>query len=290
MKTIYDQVEEELKAIEQPEAVEEVVEEPVTEEEPVEEKTEEVEEPKVEEKVEEKPDHAETARLQWENRELKRQQREAAEAAQRAIEVANAEKQKTEDPEPNKAEDREEWLEWKVRQADKVIASTQEFIQKEQKQREQQALINGAIQEFQSYEQRFALKAPDYDDAAKFFQDKVKESISTLNPHLNANQIAQMAANQLLTMGSQFVNQGLDPAEAIYNIAKRQGFTKEVKQDNKPQKASLETIEKNKAKSPNGLGSAGGKSKVTIATLEKASIQDMYDFSDEEIYNAQYKS
>ena len=291
-KTIYDQVEEEIAAIE---GIEGDDAEVVTTEEPAQvdelppaEEPEKVEEPVVDPKPE--VDNEAMARMRWENSELKRQQREAQELAQRAIELQKQPKTE-EDPEPNKAEDREEWLEWKVRQADKAIDRANRFIEQQEQSTQKQKLIQGAIEEFTQYEQRFSLKAPDYDDAAKFFQSKVKESIATLQPHLSESQIAQAAANQLLQMGSTFVNQGLDPAEAIYNIAKKQGFTKVEAQttESKPAKASLETIEKNKSKSANGLGTGAGKQPVTIASLEKASVQDMYNLSDEEIYNAMYK-
>lgn len=293
MKTIYEQLEEETQALEaeQPEVVE-VVEEVIEPEETVPDDTEEPEkvDPVEEYTPEVKPDPVDFIKMRQELKAVKDQQaqiaREANEAAQRAMKV----NQQEQDPEPNKAEDREEWLEWKVRQADKAIERAQKFIEQEEKAREHNNLIQGAIQEFTGYENRFKLKAPDYDQAANHYREKVRDSIATLNPGLDAQQVDQVLARQLLQQGSTFVNQGLDPAEAIYNIAKKMGYTfqEPKKEPVKTPKPSLETVEKNKSKSANGLGAGGGKSNVTIAALEKASIADMYDMSDEEINGALY--
>jgi len=294
MKTIYDQLEEEEALLEPAEIVEEVPEEDPVIEETVEETTEEdpeVVETKVEEPVKEelKFDNEAMARMRWENSELKRQQREAQEAAQNAIRLQQ--QPVNTDPEPNKAEDREEWLDWKARQLEKDTTEIKQWKQQQQEVAQKNELIQGAIQEFQGYEANFKAQAPDYDEAAAFVRQRVTDSIALLNPNLAPAQLNQMVANQLLRMASNSVNQGINPAAAVYDMAKRQGFTKEAPKETEAKtvsKASLETVDKNKKKSANGLGGSGGKSTLTIAALEKMSVKELDAMDSEEVDSILY--
>jgi len=290
-KTIYDQLAEEEKLLENP-VIDDVVTDLEPTPEPVEDEVEDdkADEPVVDPKPADPVPDTNMAQIRYELSEMKRQAAadKATAAAQQAIQN---QPKPNDDPEPNKTEDREEWLEWKSRQLEKTVSSINEWKQTQENQRQQNELIQSAIQEFTGYEERFKAKAPDYDQAAAFYQAKVKDSIMTLNPQLNEAQVNQIMTKQLLTIGSTFANQGLDPAEAIYNIAKRQGFKApepEFKADAKQAKPSLETIEKNKKKSAHGLGGSGGKGSITPESLNGMTIKDMQSMDPDEVDRIMY--
>lgn len=280
MSTLYEQIEEEenkLKEVaEEAEAEEEELEESEEEEEPQEsieevEKKEPEPEAKEEEKEEEqKPDASAYARMRRENRELAKKLEEI-EAAQRpkAPEPANT------DPEPSKQEDYEQWLEWKDRQNERKIADIERWKENEVKAREHNTLWNGAIKEFQQYENAFQKDMPDYEQAAEHLKSRLKDSISLVSDHLSPQEVDKAVSEYILKSAAKAVSEGYNPAESLYRMSKEKfGFVN----TSKPAKPDLRKIDSNRKKSASPLQS-GGKSGSASLTAESVADMSMAEFA-----------
>lgn len=183
-------------------------------------------------------ERAEFIRLRQEAAEAKRKAREYEQELAR-IREANAAKpapqamppQKAPDPEPNKEVDYEAWVEWKLRQVESENQELRTQFQKREEQvvsreaeEHQRMVLNKAVQEITEYEDAFRQKAPDYDDAAGFLEGKIKDGIRLSNPWLSPAQVNQVYARQVLNMCGNFARAQLDPAEEIYKLAKANGY------------------------------------------------------------------
>jgi len=72
-------------------------------------------------------------------------------------------------------------------------------------------------------ENEFKSKTPDYDEASKFLIQSRNEELAELG--YEPDQVKQMIDVERLTIAAQAKAQGKNPAELVYNIAKRRGFT-----------------------------------------------------------------
>ena len=126
------------------------------------------------------------------------------------------------DPEPDKAQNYVEWLEWKDRQHERRFRETEQWRQQqEQVQRAQAekmqlaAAISPMIQEFRS-------QAQDYDQALNFARDRLARQVVTAgyNPAM-----APQAIETFETQLAQFAMAwGLNPAPLMYQAAKAWGY------------------------------------------------------------------
>jgi len=295
MKTIYEQLQEEEAAIEaivatpEEEIPDDVVDEP--QEEVVEPEVIEEEAPDPVEPVKEEPkvDNEAFARMRYENSELKRQQREAQELAQKAIE---AQKPKVEDPEPNPQDDMEAYLAWENRQIKAQLKQTQDQVANIHREKETDKIIASGVQEVARYEAMIKDTVPDYEGASAFYISGIKQQILANNPNIDPISLNKALTMSVLKTAGTFEAQGINPALAMYNMATLQGYKPKVSDqpvEQKPaQRASLETIEKNKKKSASGLGGSGGKGTLTMESLDKMSTKELAELGDEEINRIMY--
>lgn len=172
------------------------------------------------------------------------------------------------DPQPDKAEKYEEWLEWKDRQLDKRMTDIED---RESKRDEDTTAAKQVDQQQQDMAdatayvgEKLADFAREKDDALEVFnhlEEKIKDNIRFTQPGYNNKQLQQAANYQLMLMAKQLHVDGKNIAEELY---------KKGAEDFKPaktEKKSLKKIAKNKNKAGSMLGS-GGKSGGANLTLD----------------------
>lgn len=187
--------------------------------------TEESDEPKEEEP---KLDNAEYARLRREKKAMQRQLEQAQQNVQQPAQVAEQPivAQAQADPEPDRANQYPQWMEWKIRQNEDKIAKFEKAQQETEVKQKQREIEQSAIQEFQSFEADFKAIEPSYDDAAEFYTKQLGNSFKLLHPNATPNQIGDAIRSHVLYKAAQYYNAGLDPAEELFAEAQNLGFTK----------------------------------------------------------------
>lgn len=219
---------------------------------------------------EEKPDASAYARLRREKREL--QERLKAYEEQKQTKKEDVDN----DPEPNKQENYEQWLEWKDRKLEEKIARIEGKVTQSEQESEQNKLYQGAIKEFQDIEKKFKATAPDYDQAAEHLKKELTRSISLLNSELSPSQIQGVVTNHILKMAAQAAAGGLNPAEELYRMSKTTfGFVEKKEETTKP---NLKKIDANKRKSSSPLQSGGKPGSIPI-TLEAVNDMSLAEFA-----------
>lgn len=285
-KSPFELEKERLQAEAQPVEKVEVKEEPKEEV-----KAEVKQEPVVEAKPEPKVDDN-AARQRWEAAQAKKEAEEARKEAERyKKELEEAKKPKVEvsaDVEPNKAENYEAWLEWKqakiekeAKEAKELAAKATETFEAQKKKGEEVQQYNAAVEEFLTLESEFKAKTPDYEQAAKHLEKRVKDSFQTLYPQLQGKQLDQAVAAQILQWAGEYARAGQPVMESLYALNKeRFGYAPapvEAKEEPKP-KVDLKAVEANKKRSATGQY-AGGEGGAQDPTLESIGSMTIAQFS-----------
>lgn len=195
-------------------------------------------------------------------------------------------------PEPNKQENYQAWLEWKLAQNDNtaqeqrtLISQLKKIIDDRQQADRQQQIINQAFDEFNNYEESYKTKNPDYVNATQFAREQYAKSIKILYPQMTAKQIERAIEHEILKFAGGCVQKGLDPAEELYDMAiERFGYVKqdapdaaeETPKPAKPAKPNLKAISANKKRSASPLagGGQGGSIPVTSEMFENMTLGD----------------
>ncbi|MDP9195207.1 MAG: hypothetical protein M3O22_00285 [Pseudomonadota bacterium] len=294
MSTLYDQIEQEEKELEnaskeaeKPDAEKETPEVPAENGQPApeavakaEEAAEEggppVEKPEAEDKTEDRPDNAAFARLRREKSALERRLAEI-EAAKAAPTPQGPVAVKPADSVPDKAADPAAYAQWEFRQTQQRV---EEVAQKQalRDQQEQQArLYQSAVQEFTGYEGEFKKNAQDYEAVARHLRQRLGDSLHALYPNAADNQVEAAVDQQILRFASEYARQGLNPVEELYHITKEKYGYRSTEPEKK-KGPDLATIEKNKKRSASPL-SAGGQSSGARLTAEAAASMSLAEFS-----------
>jgi hypothetical protein len=234
-------------------------------------------------------DRSEVIRLRQEAAEAKRRARELE---QRQANPQQAQETKAvADPEPNKEENYEGWLEWNIRQLRGETEGYKKRFEQEDNQRAQQYQLQRAAEEIAQFEENFRQSTPDYDDAAEFMKGEIIKSIRISNPVANKQQIEQLYVRQVLNICGQFARADMDPAASMYQMAIDYGYTKaearaaaaDVTRVDKRKgeveltRSRLDAIKNNKT-AKTGLV-AGGKTGTTPLTKEAALKMSNSEFS-----------
>jgi hypothetical protein len=209
---------------------------------------------------------AKVVRLQEERNSLEqavRQEREAKKQAERTmatlldrIEAAQKEREGREsivqERIPNRDEDPAGYLAW---QQERTLAEIRELKEERQQERQltrQEQEQRTFLTEYQRQLDEFASKTPDYNDAANFLaknRDEELQALGIYDPH----QRQQMLHQDALQIGAFCMQQGRNPAQTFYELARKRGF------QGKPPAHSVE----NQGKEPNqpkSLSTIGGRS------------------------------
>jgi len=270
----------------------ELTEEP--EEELVEEVEEEVEELAEEEEKSEEPvvekepelDAAGYARLR---REAAAERRKAQELEKELLELRNAQIQQpavekpASDPKPDKATDPVGYVEWMERDLNRKLENIEQKTTRVTQVTEQENLQRAAIQEFTSFERKFASKTPDYNPVVEHFNRELSTSIKRLNRHFTDEQVAAETTRQALFIAGEFAAQGLDPAEEMYHLTKEQYGYKEPVAEVEELKPDLKKVGANRQRNA-GTGAARGvgEGALTGSTVMKMTNAEFSKLSPEQ--------
>lgn len=165
----------------------------------------------------------------------------------------------------------------------------------EKREREERAkeLKNSAIEEFIETEQEFQKETPDYKQASSHMLARMIQGAKFSTPGISNRQAQEFARDQILQIAAQAAHNGLNPAEALYNIAyEHYGYNPELykeeegsNNDKKSQREKaqretkrLEKINKNKKRSASSLA-GGGQTRSNVVTSEEAANMDLASFS-----------
>lgn len=242
------------------------------------------------------PDAAAFAKQRREMREMKAKLA-ALEAAKSAVPEAKteakAEPAPVADPEPNKNEDYQGWLEWSLRQGARDLAAlkaenaeTKNLVAEVKKKSDTSDLMTAAYQELSDIEDTYKADNADYDNAMSHAQKRFTESLKILNPNLTKKQIEDATRDEVLKVASLAMQQGQNPAEVLYDMAiERFGYVKEQPKEApkeaekvKP-KLDLAKIEANKKKSATSLGNGGQGGSVPLTKEVAANSMTLAEFS-----------
>lgn len=164
-------------------------------------------------------------------------------------------------------------------------------IQAQNKQFADQQALNARVASAQRFEAEFKTTTPDYDDAARFIQEKRVNDLRAAGHGDQAivQQIAQ-DANAIFEAGERL---GMNPAQLLYMRAQAEGYTKAPD----PAAQAAQTAEAEAAKitalaeaqkETQGLGTTGGKQggQITAAQLAEMSEAELAKVSDDDIRRA----
>lgn len=235
----------------------------------VEEKPVEDEKPK--EKADEKPSEEKpvTEEKPKTNADYARERREAKasklaeELAEARARIALLEKPKAEtkekDPEPNKAENPQDWNEWKIRKHEtelNEVKGRQEVIDRE---RQNSNLRVQAESELQIFEAEVRQQNPDYDDVKRYYANMLAASMKIVNPKLTNDKIVKMVGDRMMVRASELLNEGHDnPVSAMYEEAKRLGYQAPQRAEGTEEKVVKADLSKVAANRARNAGTAGG--------------------------------
>jgi hypothetical protein len=180
---------------------------------------------------------ARLAQIQEERNSLEqglRQEREAKKQAERTmatlldrIETAQKERQQRESvPQeeiPNREEDPAGFLAWQQEQTLAEIRGMKEERQQERQYTQQEQQQRVFLTEYQRQLDEFANKTPDYNDAANFLAKNRDEELQALGVYDPAKRM-EMLHQDALQIGVFCMQQGRNPAQTFYDLAKKRGY------------------------------------------------------------------
>ena len=174
------------------------------------------------------------------------------------------------------------WLQWRDEQYQKQIDSLTTTLEQERAEKAQKDQYSQAVQEFVGMEQSFSSQVDDYEDVSAFFKKRMEQNIKASNPFITDAQLKDAVNNQILVTASNLLNQGFNPVEEMYHIAKDElGFVpkpkEEVSQAQQQTKPDLGKVAQNRKRNA-GMAGAGGGAKPAM-TLEAAANLDIDEWS-----------
>lgn len=103
--------------------------------------------------------------------------------------------------------------------------------------------MSKAEREFQSLEQKFRAKEPEYDAISAEYAVALAQSIRLQNPRMSGNEIVEKTKETLLMKAAKYARDGFDPIEEMFHEAKDLGFTGKSLKREEPKKEEVEEKE-----------------------------------------------
>lgn len=255
------------------------------------------------EEVLEKPlTNADWARQRRENRELKARlakleaEKSAPTAPVKEEAKPEVKNEKAElDKEPDKTQNYQAWLEWKIAKNDSTIEGQQKLIEelkeervKTRKQEEEDRVTNAAIEEFTNIEEAYKKQNPDYENAIDFARKKYLDAAKMFYPDKTEKQIEEAIDKQMLAYAAGYAAKGLNPAEELYDLVQEKfGYVKaeampepaeEKPRQEVKQRPNLKVVNENRRRSASPLGNGGQGGSIPI-TKQIAADMSLGEFS-----------
>ena len=155
---------------------------------------------------------------------------------------------------------------------DTFVGQQQQDTQSHQQQLQEQKAIELLSVQIKEFEDDFKSDHADYDEAVQFYRKTLAEDLQDAG--YEGRELEQEFARQLISFSSRAIQSGKDPAEAVYNAAKRRGFAV----DNATKK--LQTISKAAKVGATPSASKSAPARLTpayVATLKGAAFDKAYE-------------
>jgi len=184
------------------------------------------------------------------------------------------------DPAPDKDEDPFGYLQWENRQLRKEVDGVKQTTGQMTEQQKAQQEVATFINTYRAKGEEFAARTPDFQDAYEFLREDRLAFYEGLYPEMTQDDIIRTVNNEELNLARQFLENGINPAERFYNVAKSRGYkptsakvddaTAKLQQQKQMQDAnvSLGTLP----------GSGGVKDTIDDADVSKMSQEQLYAF------------
>ena len=188
------------------------------------------------------------------------------------------------DPEPDREFEKEEWLEWKLRQNEKVLNQQNEVLQGLALNTQNSAIREG----FRILEDNYRKENTDYDAKKAYFIEKEVELKKIQQPSLPETQIRAQLDQMIIQKADEIYRNGGDPLAVIDQMATIYGYQVEEESEPETKKkskgANLQNIKKNKAKSANLMSgsSHAKKGAPTDDDLAGMTVEDMMALTEEQ--------
>lgn len=194
-------------------------------------------------------------------------------AFQKAVEMQMRQSgQKEEKPEPVQLPDASEdpfgHLYGKISQLEKQLAKQYESVESENQQRQAHNTRQALITEYQNQAQKYAAQNPEFGQAyTALYQNRIEELQSMGYDYSSANDLAQQ---EEIMLAGQMLTQGINPAERLFELAKRRGLVKPASSTgNQAPRNTQQMLEA--AEAANSLAGTSGGTAQTGITLEQLS-------------------
>jgi hypothetical protein len=170
---------------------------------------------------------------------------------------------------PTKEEDYEAHIEAELGMTKAELAELKAWKEKQEAERQDNEMRNGAFEELQNYENEAAQAFPDYNDASTHVKKMIATSIKVLNPTISGKELAEQTINKYAQYAALALNESKHPGQAIYEMAAQMGYSKQepvaAERPKITARPSLATIAENKKKSTGMHGGSGGKMGISNA-------------------------
>jgi len=153
-----------------------------------------------------------------------------------------------------------------MRKLAEQMTAQQKATQAQTAQQQQFQAINTRMQ---SYEVDFLADNPDYNDAATHFRESRKAELEDMG--YAGAELQAALTNDLVGLAVRSMQSGKDPAEVVYNLAKKRGFGVEIaKKVDEPSK-TLQAVERGQkaGKSLSTVGAKTGDGALTAESVMK---------------------
>lgn len=251
------ELQEELKELEAP------AEEPKAEEEkPAEpEAPVEPEKPAEQPKVEEPPPEKTKAEYVKERKDRAALRARVEELEARLAEATKPKAETVADPEPDPTDELEH-VKWENRQLKSTVKDVADWKEDIETKTQRQQIQLGAEQEFMRFEDELVAREPEYAQARSHFIMTQANAIRLENPNITQEQLVAAVKNKALMVAARYVNAGYEnPAEAMYESIKAQGWKPqpktETKEEPKELKPDLDKVAANRARNAGTVGGSG---------------------------------
>lgn len=187
------------------------------------------------------------------------------------------------DPEPSKATQHTQWLEWKQRQHEREFQELKAWRDGEVQQRQAQQVAHAAdaAQDYlEQAEKTYSDINPDYMPAVTHARQKYAESLSLVFPNKTKQELDAIVREQIFGIAVHAVQMGLDPIEQLYGLALERFGWQGNKQQAQPRgkKPDLRVIENNKRRAASPL-MGGGQGAAPFLTKEAVANMSLGEFS-----------
>jgi len=171
------------------------------------------------------------------------------------------------------------------RQIEETRRQQQAFLEAQQRSVHEAAQMRQLTQHINNLEQQFRSQQPDYDEAFRFVQERRLRDMDAIGI-TSPEQKQQALYQEILGMSGRAIQEGRNPAELVYSLAKTWGFQPSssqiegleaaVQENVKTQSSKLDRIQRGQQMSTS-LSDSGGAPKggeLSLADIERMSDED----------------